>query len=277
MADTEITTELIDWPFKSLDLWTLIDILYIILIAYLFVIIASFLLRKLAERAGIYRISITMVLPLLKIIIYAGAIYLIILEIIEPTLSQLVAFSGLFGAALGLGLKDIFADFIGGIVIAFERPYRIGDKVTMGEHYGEVVDIGLRSTRLRTPDDSLVSVPNYLIFSQASSSANSGRTEMLVVIDLYIDPESDADLALSILKDAIVTSKYVYISPSNPYTVLLKDYPFYKRVRAKAYVNDLRSEFEFISEVSRRTWTEFVRNGIKHPKHPAITLEKDDT
>jgi small-conductance mechanosensitive channel len=266
MVNEVIPSEIVDWPFKSVDFGTILYIFYIFLLAYLLVIITSFLLKKISERAGHYRITVTMITPILKIVIYASAIFFILKAIIEPSLTQLVAFSGLFGAALGLGLKDIFADIIGGIVIAFERPYQIGDKVTIGDHYGEVIDIGLRSTRLQTPDDSLVSVPNYLIFSQASSSSNAGKTEMMVVIDVFINPESDAGLAMNILKDAIVTSKYVYISPSRPYTVLLEDFPFYKRIRAKAYVNDLRSEFEFKSEVTRRAWMEFTRQGITSPK-----------
>ena len=88
---------------------------------------------------------------------------------------------------------------------------------------------------------------------------------MMVVIDLFIYPYSDAVLAMKILKESVVTSKYVYISKKRPFTVLLKDYPFYRRLRAKSYVNDLRYEFEFESEVTRRAWREFSRNGIEAP------------
>lgn len=247
---------------------TILYILYVLVLAYILVWVLSFLLKKIAERAGVYRTYITMIIPLLKITIYISALYLIIAAILEPSLTQLVAFSGLFGAALGFGLKDIFADIIGGIVITFERPYQIGDKISMGGYYGEVIDIGIRSTRLKTPDDSLVSVPNFLIFSEASSSGNAGKTEMMVVIDLFINTESNAELAMNILKEAVVTSKYVYITPSRPYTVLLEDFPFYKRIRAKAYVNDLRFEFEFKSEVTRRAGIEYKRQGIQPPTLP---------
>jgi small-conductance mechanosensitive channel len=266
---TDIESELTDWTIASIDWGTILSILYTIVAAYLIVKILSYLFKKLSERAGQYRITIAMIIPLMKIIVYGSALYLIIGAIIEPSLSQLVAFSGLFGAALGFGLKDVFADIIGGIVITFERPYQIGDKVSMGDSYGEVVDIGIRSTRIVTPDDSLVSIPNFLIFSQASASGNAGKTEMMVVIDLFIDPESDAELAMNILKDAVVTSKYVYISSNRPYTILQDDFPYYRRIRAKSYVNDLRYEFEFKSEVTRRAWNEMKRQGIEHPVIPA--------
>jgi hypothetical protein len=159
--------------------------------------------------------------------------------------------------------SHLFADIIGGIVITFEKHYQVGDKIKIGDYYGEVSDIGIRATKLVTPDDNLVSAPNYLIFTQAVASANAGAPEMMVVIDLFLD--SDAVLAMKLLKESVATSKYVYISKKRPFTVLLKDYPFYRRLRAKAYVNDLRYEFEFESEVTRRAWIEFSKNGIKAP------------
>ncbi len=260
-------------PFKAFDSGMVFEILYIIAIAYILVKVLTFIFRKIGDMAGSHRITATMLIPLLKIIIYASAIYFIIAAVLQPSLSQLIAFSGLFGAALGFGLKDIFADIIGGIVIAFERPYQIGDKISVLGTYGEVKDIGLRSTRIITPDDSSVSIPNFSVFNEATASANAGKTEMMVVIDLFVDAESDAGAAMDILHDAVVTSKYVYISPSRPYTILLKDFPYYKRIRAKAYVNDLRSEFEFSSEVTRRAWIALQREGIQPPRFPAHIMD----
>jgi len=256
-------------PLKEIDIGAILQIAYIIVIAYILVKVLSFIFRKIGDMAGSHRITATMLIPLLKIVIYATAIYFIVSAVLQPSLSQVIAFAGLFGAALGFGLKDIFADIIGGIVIAFERPYQIGDKISVMGTYGEVKDIGLRATRVVTPDDSLVSIPNFSVFNEATASANAGKTEMMVVIDLFIDGESDAGGAMEILHDAVVTSKYVYISPSRPYTILIEDFPFYKRIRAKAYVNDLRSEFEFRSEVTRRAWAAMQREGIQPPRWPA--------
>jgi len=247
------------------DIDTALYIIYIIILAYIAIHLVSFLIRKIGETAGFMRIAANMIIPLFKIAVYFIASYLIVTSVFTPSLSQLVAFSGLFGAALGFGLKDVFSDIIGGIVIAFERPYLIGDKIKIGDKYGEVTDIGLRATRIRTPDDTLVSIPNFSIFNQSASSANAGKTEMMVVTDLFIDSRSDIEEAAGILRECLITSKYIYISSSNRYTVLVDDFPFYRRLRAKAYVNDLRYEFEFKSDITRRTWAEFDKNGIIPP------------
>jgi hypothetical protein len=70
---------------------------------------------------------------------------------------------------------------------------------------------------------------------------------------------------MKILKMALVTLKYVIISKKYTYKVLFEDFLFHKRVRAKGYVNDLRLEFEFESEVTRRARAEFRRAGIRLP------------
>ena len=187
------------------------------------------------------------------------------MAIITPSLTQLVTFSGLFGAAIGFGMKDLFADIVGGIVIIFERPYQIGDTMSIGDKYGEVKDIGIRYNRLQMAADEQVSVPNVSIFSQSVSSGNAGDLAMMIVMDFYIHSDSDAEKAMKILREALVTSKYLIISKRYTYTVLFEDLPYYKCVRAKGYVNDLRFELEFKLEVTRRAWAEFRKSGILPP------------
>ncbi|MCK9632017.1 MAG: mechanosensitive ion channel family protein [Methanoregula sp.] len=278
MADTlltNVTSEVAsELPIKNIDVNLIVYIISIIVIAYVLTWLLSFILIHVSERIGWYRTSITMTIPLLKLLVYIVALYYIIIAVIEPSLTQMIAFSGLFGAAIGFGLKDLFADIVGGVVIIFEKPYQIGDKVTIDDKYGEVKDIGIRSTRIQTPADELVSIPNFTLFSRPVTSGNAGDLAMMIVIDLFIHPSSDAEKAMKILKEALVTSKYVIISKKYPYTVLLEDFPFYKRVRAKGYVNDLRLEFEFKSEVTRRAWGEFQKEGILPPSFvpPSGTL-----
>jgi small-conductance mechanosensitive channel len=273
---TNTTEQLTTLPITEIGVETILYIVSIIVIAYLLVRVISFVLRFVSEKIPGYRHPITMLIPLLKILIYFSALYHIIFSIFQPDIAQLVAFFAVFGAALGLGLKDLFSDIMGGIVIIFEKPFQIGDKITFGSYYGEVKDIGIRATTLVTPGDSLVTVPNYLVFSKAVSSGNAGNVAMMVIIDLFVDPESDAGAAMNILKEAVVTSKYVYISEKFPYTILLDDFPYYKRIRAKAYVNDLRNEFEFMSEVTRRAWIEYRKLGIRPTSYRFPEADRDN-
>jgi small-conductance mechanosensitive channel len=128
-----------------------------------------------------------------------------------------------------------------------------------------VKDIGLRVTWLVTPDDTLVSVPNGSILQSPAANVNAGNLEMMVVIDLFIDQSSDARMAMHILREALLTSQYIRLSEKHPHVILMKDFPFYRRIRAKGYANDLRYEFLFETDVTKRAWQEFKRIGIMHP------------
>ncbi len=267
MANTDIISGL----FQSINPPTILSALAVILLAYAAGRITTYVLTRLSEWNvlnvfGLNRITVKMLIPLLKFSFYFVAVYYILASILEIASDQLVLFSGLFGAGLGFGLQNLFADVVGGLLTLVERPYQIGDKITMGGHYGEVKDIGLRVTRLVTPDDTLVSVPNGSIFQKPVANVNAGNLEMMVMIDLFIDPSCDANLAMEILKEALVTSKYVRLSEKHPHVILMKDFPFYKRIRAKGYANDFRYEFLFETDVTRRAWKEFKRAGIRPPK-----------
>ena len=136
----------------------------------------------------------------------------------------------------------------------------------------EVTDIRLRATKLVTPDANTVTAPNSLIFNEAVASGNYGASEMMVVIDLYIAGESNVETAMRILREAVVSLKYVYISKKSPIVMLHKALPFYTRLRAKAYVNDLRDQFKFESDVHTRTWIEFQKNEIRAPQLNVLNI-----
>ncbi|MCP1661959.1 MAG: mechanosensitive ion channel family protein [Methanocalculus sp. MSAO_Arc1] len=242
------------------------DAVLIFIGAYIIARIISFLLLRLSERFGHARIAVRMIVPILNIIIYTVAIMLLLHRVVVLGTIELVAFSGLFGAAIGFGLKDVFANIIGGVIIAFEKPFRIGDRITMGEYYGEVVEIGMLDTRIVTPDDNYVTIPNYKIFTQSVASANAGLTEMMVTIDIYIDHAADIDCAIALFRDAVVTSRHIYISDTCFYTILTENQLHAIRLRARAYVWDLRDEFECKAEISRRTKRAFQREGILPPR-----------
>ena len=265
------SVDVISGLFQIINPPTILSSLAVLLLAYAASRITTYVLTSLSEWNvlnvfGLNRITVKMLIPLLKFTFYFAGLYYILAAILKIASDQLVLFSGLFGAGLGFGLQGLFADVVGGLLTIVERPYQIGDKITMGGHYGEVKDIGLRVTRLVTPDDTLVSVPNGSIFQNPVANVNAGNLEMMVMIDLFIDPSSDAQKAMQILREALLTSQYIRLSEKHPYVILIKDFPFYKRIRAKGYANDFRYEFLFETDVTKRTWQEFKQNGIMPPR-----------
>ncbi len=249
----------------GVDPAVLVNAALVVVVAYLLGRGVSTGLRGVADRFLANRFRITLLIPLVKFLVYGSAIYIVISLLFELSSTQILAFSSLLGAALGLGLKDLLADVIGGLVLVAEQPYQIGDKVQIGEHYGEVTNIGIRSTQLLTPTDTLVSVPNYTFFNESIANANAGQAEMLVTVEFYIDPKSDAREARQIVEDALVSSQYVYIADEYPVEVHLEDDLHYRTITGKAYVNDLRNELRFKTDVTDRVFEEFSQRGIESP------------
>ncbi|WP_256289461.1 mechanosensitive ion channel family protein [Halobellus inordinatus] len=247
---------------------TLTRMVGVVVAAYLTTQVVGYVLTAVAERLPHRRIRIKIVVPIARVLIYGTAAYLILGPLLQLSTAQLLAVSGLFGAALGFGLKDLFAAIIGGLVLVTERPYQVGDKVSIGGDYGEVTDIDLRATTLRTPDDSAVSIPNATMFTANVSNANAGQSEMMVVVELAVTASADVDRASAIVEEAMVTSKYVYVDDDHPFTVLVEDESYYRTIRGKAYVADLRDEFAFASDVTERSMAAFASEGIEMPEAP---------
>lgn len=238
--------------------------------AYVIAKVVEVALARVADRLVHRRFRVALFIPVAKFLIYGTAIYFIFEFLFGLNQAQLIAFAGLFGAAIGFGLKDLVADVLGGLVLVLEQPFQVGDKISLGDHYGEVVNIGVRSTTLRTPGADLVVVPNFTLFNDAVSNSSTGDAEMLVTVEFYISTDADASRAIEIVKDGLITSPYAYVSDSAPATVELEDNLHYRTVRGKAYIGDLRDEMAFKTDVSERVVMAFSRAGMESPK-PADT------
>jgi len=243
-------------------------------VAYLAVRLISYALTRLSESSVERRITVKMFVPLLKFVVYLAALYYVLGPVLELSSAQILAFSGVLGAVLGLGIKDLFADIVGGLVIVLERPYRIGDKVSLDDNYGEVTDIGIRSTTLTTPDDDSVKVPNYLFFTSSVINSNDGAPEMMVVTRFHVSAEADLDRAVEVIEDALRSSRYVYLSDDHGVDVRIEDSGGYVTMRGRAYVNDVRNEGAFRTDVTERVLAVFDDEEIE-VADPSAFLRSD--
>jgi small-conductance mechanosensitive channel len=251
-----------------LDLPTVAVVLVVLVGAYVTARVVAAALSVAAEYSVSRRIGIKLFIPVAKFAIYGTAVYLVLGPLLRLSAAQLLAVSGLLGAALGFGLRDLAAGVIGGLVVILEKPYRVGDKVRVGDDYGEVTDISLRATRLVTDDDATVIVPNAAFFTENVANANSGSQELMAVTELSVAPDADIERAVDIVEEALVTSAYVYVDDDHPVVVRVEDNVYHRTIEGKAYVADLRDEFAFTSDVTRRALAAFEEAGIETPELP---------
>jgi small-conductance mechanosensitive channel len=240
--------------------WTIV----VFLLGLLTIRTITRLINTLAERWSHKRFTIKAVVPMVRIFGWTFVIYLIIADVFAPPIETLIAVTASAGIAIGFASQEILKNIFGGIMILFDRPFQIGDKIEVGKYYGEVVRIGLRTVRVVTPDDSLVSVPNSVIVSQSVSCANAGESNCQVVAEFYLPPEIDLILAKKIAYRAAAVSRYVYLN--KPIVVLFMNEIHMGRsllkMRLKAYVLDLRLEFPFKSEMTETVVNEYLKQGL---------------
>ncbi len=186
-----------------------------------------------------------------------------VLLILAPNSDTFLAALGSAAIAIALGAQDLIKNFVGGLVILTDRPYQLGDRVTIGDSVGEVMHIGLRSTKLRTPDDSWVTVSNADLLNGQVINDNYGVPECQVVTTLYVPTDIDPKMLLQLGREAALCSPY--LRSQRPVTVLLSDEysetPFMK-IRIKAYVCDHRYVLRMQTDITARMKMQFARAGV---------------
>ena len=238
--------------------------LVVFVIGYFFIRFATRLMELFAERSTGHRITLKGLVPVIRIFGWIVVIFIIIVGVIAPKIETLWALTASVGVAVGFASQDILKNIFGGIMILLDTPFKVGDKIEIGSYYGEVVEIGLRSTRIVTPDDSLVSIPNGELMNQSVSNSNAGALDCQVVAEIFLPLEIDTEAVRRIATEAAQTSRYVYLNKG--ITVLffneIKDRRSYLKMRLKAYVMDIRYEFIFKSELTEIVVRELLREGI---------------
>jgi MscS family membrane protein len=221
-------------------------------------------LEVFAERRTGYRITIKGIVPIIRIFGWVLIIYIIIAGIFKPPFATVIAVTASVGIAVGLAAQDILKNIFGGIMILFDRPFQVGDKIQLGEYYGEVIKIGLRSTRIVTGDDSTVTIPNGEIMNKSVSNSNYGEPNCQVVAEIFLPIDIDTDRVREIAIEAAQVSRYIYLN--KPVTVLffneIKDRKVYLKMRLKAYVMDIRYEFQFKSDMTEVVMKELLTRKI---------------
>lgn len=91
---------------------------------------------------------------------------LLVLQNLGINLTSLGVLAGALGIGIGFGLKDIVDNFVSGLIILFERPIKVGDRIEIQGMEGDVMQIGARSTRIRTNDRITIIVPNSKLIQQ---------------------------------------------------------------------------------------------------------------
>lgn len=131
--------------------------------------------------------------------------FVAVLGVFGIPLSGIGAAVGLIGLGISFALKDVIANFISGIMILVNRPFKIGDQIKVDGEEGTLQDIQLRASKIRTFDGREVIVPNSNLYSNIVvnyTAYDSRRFEVVVGIDYDDDIETAREIAKEVLEEA---------------------------------------------------------------------------
>ncbi len=128
-------------------------------------------------------------------------------------LRSLLVVGGALGLGVGLGLQNIVANFVAGLVILWEGPVKVGDLIEVGNTQGEVIRIGARGTWVRTYDNQVIIVPNSEFVNQRVSNWTANDRIVRLSIPVGVSYNSDLDKVREVLLEIAKSHADVLATP----------------------------------------------------------------
>jgi MscS family membrane protein len=181
--------------------------------------VSTDVLRFVSERADTLPLIEKRTFPLFSnltvVVVLGGAIYAL-LHIWNRDVTTWTASAGVLGLAFGFAAKDTLGNLFSGVFIVADAPYQLGDYIVLDNgDRGEVVHIGLRSTRIQTRDDVQVTIPNSVIAgSKIINQSGGGETHMRVRVQVSIGYDADIDKAREVLEEIATVEPRILQDPA---------------------------------------------------------------
>lgn len=182
---------------------------------------------------------------------------------------------GLVGAALALGLQNTVANIMGGISLVTDRPFEVGDRIEIGEFWGDVEEIGLRSTRILTARREFVIVPNRLMDEREIWNYTKRYPELRIELDTSISYDSDIDRARTLMKNVARRHDEVLSFP-RPRILVRGFLDNGVEMELQCYIADARERYRLSSELRRSIKLAFDEHGVEIPYPYRTLVDKKD-
>lgn len=189
--------------------------------------------------------------------------------------TALIAALGIGGIAIAFAAQETVANIIGGFIILTDKPFFVGDRIALPEaiipisestdtRWGDVVSIGLRTTRIKTPDNLIVAVPNAELLKKEIFNYTTMDHKVRLKIDFGISYESDLDRAKKIMAEECLKLDDVLKHPE-PTVLVLRFGQSAIDLRLRPWIKDAKKMDEITSEILQCIKKRFNAEGIEIP------------
>jgi MscS family membrane protein len=194
--------------------------------------------------------------------------FLLILATFRIDVTPFLAGAGIAGLAVALAAQDILGNFMGGAIITVDKPFKIGDRIKFGDLLGDVISVGARSTRIRTPDNQIATIPNQKITSNVVINYAMPDIKMNVRIPVSFAYGSNIkrvkEILLEIAREAAERTTWVLTDPA-PSAYFLEFGESSLKAQLILWTNNYDNSWDVQDFVNMRIEERFREEGIEIP------------
>jgi small-conductance mechanosensitive channel len=240
--------------------------LFTVVLALLFVgsrLVERVILRRVFMRVGIETgLQFTLGRIFHYVVMTVGTI--IAVQFVGLDLGALAVIFGLLSVGVGFGLQNVTSNFVAGLILLFERPIVVGDRVTVGGTEGDVISINMRSSTIRSMQNIAIIVPNSDFISSQVVNWSHGDRKIRLDVEVGVSYGSDLELVLATLKDVALSHPAVLKEPTPD--VLLQGFGDSAwNMQLRAWIPDPNKHHIVRSELNCEIVRAFRAKGIEIP------------
>lgn len=200
-------------------------------------------------------------LALIRLIIIVLG-FLFAITVSGVPLDKITVLIGALGVGIGLGLQNVINNFVSGIILIFEKPFNIGDYIELADKKGKVLDIGIRSSKMLTPQGSRVIIPNGDLLSGRLVNYTQKNSSLKSELTFKVHIETDLELVKKLINE--VVDQASEIIKNAPRQILFNAISVDSvELKVLVWVNSVYVEATFKSFVLEQLLRKFKENNIK--------------
>ncbi len=176
----------------------------------------------------------------------------------------LIMIIGFLSVGIGFGLQNITSNFVAGLILLLERPIKVGDRIMVGNQEGDVVEINMRSTTIRTLNNIAVIVPNSEFVSSKLENWSYGDETVRVDVNVGVSYESDLETVIRSLREVAAEHPQVLKNPA-PDVLHTGFGDSAWNMRLRIWLEDSQRHLEVHSEINCAIVRKFQQNRVEIP------------
>jgi MscS family membrane protein len=192
------------------------------------------------------------------------------LDRIGLNITPLLAGAGVMGLALSLAAKDTLSNLIAGVLLILDRPFQIGDRIELWSSpaetgsWGDVIEIGLRATKIVNPDNLVIVVPNNEIMRRDIVNYTMSGSRIRLRIPIDVEYDSDLDFTKELVLGAAAEVVGVCEDPG-PVVILRGFGPSEVKLQLRVWIEDARQRRAIADEITGKVVERFAKAGLSMP------------